>query len=122
MRVFKFWQRLVALADDRSDDARPVWREVSGSHSPYSPLALSRYGCNPFWKSEPPCRFWLGALSIYRRSEAKIQWSFLHRALLGFKLHIPSNALLFLLQAFLATSNLLPSGSRASQNRHSKRE
>lgn len=79
-----FWDRLIA--DDRSDDAHPVWREAlgaagiveeepanrslitrrggsAGSHSPYSPLALSRYGRNPSWKSEPPCRFWLGAFS-----------------------------------------------------------
>jgi O-antigen ligase len=39
-----------------------------------------------------------------------------------FNLHIPSNALLFLLQALLATSELLPSEGRGEAGRHRSRE
>jgi hypothetical protein len=39
-------------------------------------------------------------------------------SLVDFNLHIPSNALFFLLQAYLATSLPLPSGASPSRHKH----
>jgi hypothetical protein len=41
---------------------------------------------------------------------------------LDFNLHIPSNAILFLAQVFLATSNALPSRTQEARKRYVRRE
>ena len=58
---------------------------------------------------------------LHAAAIAAVSGLLLH-SLLDFNLHIPSNALLFLCQAFLATSSPLPSRSQAPAKKYVRRE
>lgn len=59
--------------------------------------------------------------ALHAGAIAAVSGMLLH-SFLDFNLHIPSNAMLFLLQAFLATSTPLPSRERETRKRYVKRE